>query len=127
MSQVDLHKEKAQMELVLAKVLRFGILLSLFLLAAGLLFYLLQGGHGASLDKMQDFQIFQHLASHGLWHPISMMLVGLALLILTPIFRVLATFILFLQEGDRLYVLFTSLVMVIILLSILLGVFFDIK
>ncbi|EGV08291.1 hypothetical protein HMPREF1042_1482 [Streptococcus constellatus subsp. pharyngis SK1060 = CCUG 46377] len=49
------------------------------------------------------------------------MLLGSFMLILTPIFRVISTFIIFLKTKDKMYMIFTAIVMIIILVSIVLG------
>lgn len=53
--------------------------------------------------------------------PTALMLVATVLLILTPVVRVIVSIIAFAQEGDRKYVLVTSIVLAVIVLSILLS------
>lgn len=121
MREEVLRSEKEEMEAVLAQILRWGILLSLLLLLLGLVLHLLQGGQGLDLSQLDSFSLLAHLTSHPIWNGVTVMVFGLALLILTPIFRVVATFLIFVKEKDRLYIRFTSLVMVIIVISIILG------
>ena len=119
MREEVLQKEKEEMEAVIGNLLRWGIILSLVLLAAGLLLYLLQGGHAISLHQLEDFRLVEYITHHSIFDGLTLMIFGVALLILTPIFRVFATFLIFQKEGDRLYVRFTAIVMVIIGISIL--------
>ena len=53
--------------------------------------------------------------------PDAIILFGLFLLILTPIFRVGVSIILFFKEKDNLYVIITSFVFIILLLGLILG------
>ena len=121
MREEVLELEKAEMEAVLGRILRAGIILSILLLGAGILLYLVQGGQAIGFADLENFHLMAWLTSHAPWDGVTLMIAGLALLILTPIFRVLATFLIFLKERDRLYIAFTAVVMVIILISILMA------
>lgn len=64
-----------------------------------------------------------NVVMHGLatLDPAVLMLVACVLLILTPVVRVIVSIIAFAEEGDRKYVLVTSIVLVVIVLSVVLG------
>ena len=53
--------------------------------------------------------------------PYAVILSGLLLLVLTPVFRVGVSILVFAQEKDRLYVAITSIVFVILIISFWLG------
>ena len=63
-------------------------------------------------------EIFKGLVS---FKSYSIMLTGLLILILTPVFRVGVSIIVFFKEKDFLYVKITSLVFCILLISFILG------
>ena len=63
--------------------------------------------------------IMLHQAMHG--DPDAVMIVGLMVLTLVPLARVLFCFLLFLREGDFVYVLFTAYVLTSLILGIVLG------
>lgn len=53
--------------------------------------------------------------------PTVLMMIACVLLILTPVVRVIVSIFAFAQEGDRKYVLVTSIVLAVIVLSVVLG------
>ena len=121
MRNQSLKAEKEQMELILGKLLRLGILLSLVFMLLGLGLFLLQPQPEVNLENLSSFKPLAYVGSHSLFDGVTVMLVGVFLLILTPIFRVISTLIIFAKEKDLLYLRFTSLVLVIIIVSIILG------
>lgn len=121
MRNESLKAEQEQMELILGKLLRLGILLSLVFMLLGLGLFLLQAQPEVNLENLSSFKPFAYVGSHSLLDGVTVMLMGVFLLILTPIFRVISTLIIFAKEKDLLYLRFTSLVLVIIIVSIILG------
>ena len=116
-----LEQEKSQLDLVMGKILRTGIILSFLLMLGGLLIFLFSSRSAFQLKDLASFNPLSYLREAGLLDGISLMLAGLFILILTPIFRVLSTFVIFWKNKDQLYLRFTFLVLVIILISILLA------
>jgi len=116
-----------RMEAMVALVLRGGVLLAAGVTIAGAIPLLL--GHGGEHPNYHAFHgttapyrslgaILQG-APHG--DPLAIIAVGIVLLIATPISRVLLTLIGFVVERDRMYVVLTSLVLLILLYSLLAG------
>lgn len=60
---------------------------------------------------------------HGLatWDPVAIMLVATALLILTPVVRVMVSIYVFATTGDRQYAVVTSIVFAVVAATVILG------
>ncbi|AGU78205.1 kdo(2)-lipid A phosphoethanolamine 7''-transferase [Streptococcus intermedius] len=116
-----MREEKEQLDLVMGKILRVGILLSLIFMFLGLIFYFFSGQQVISLGNLEQFNPVGYVKSHSIFDAVTFMLLGSFMLILTPIFRVISTFIIFFKTKDKMYMMFTAIVMIIILVSIILG------
>lgn len=114
-----------RIELVIAQLLRAGVLISAFVVIAGAILYL-----GPHPWARVDYRVFHsepaelrtvdgilHDAFAG--HASGIMQLGLLLLIATPIARVAFSVFAFAMEGDRMYVVFTLIVLAILLYSLL--------
>jgi uncharacterized membrane protein len=120
------HREKTNsenvetMEIVISKYLRIGVALSAIIIIAGLLRFLIVGSGGYPVGRYPSSigGIMKGLIAA---KPDAIILTGLFLLILTPIFRVGVSIILFFKEKDYLYVSITSFVFIILLLGLFLG------
>ena len=109
-----------QAELIISHVLRGGVLLSAAIISSGVvLFYVrafASGGHG------EDPSAFPHtLASVGQGlargDPQAIIIFGLLVLLATPVVRVAVSIVAFLLERDWRYVVITTLVLLILLIS----------
>ncbi|WP_368399411.1 DUF1634 domain-containing protein [Streptococcus anginosus] len=116
-----MQKEKEELDLVMGKILRIGIFLSILFMFIGLVLYLFSGQQVISLKNLEQFNPVAYVKSHSIFDAVTFMLLGAFILILTPIFRVISTFIIFVKTKDKMYTIFTAIVMVIILVSIILG------
>ena len=114
------HEEQlVSMELFIGKSLRIGVLLSGAVIAIGLILLLLKTPAGSSAGTAYGLlQIWHGLL---LGQPDAIIYLGLLLLILTPIFRVAASVVLFFYQRDFVYVAITSYVLGVLILSLLLG------
>lgn len=116
-----------KLEQLVGNVLRAGVLLSAVVVLAGGILYLARHG-----GNVADYRVFQGepkayrtvgamlsgaLAGSGR----EIILVGILLLIATPVLRVALCVIGFLFEKDWLYVLFTTVVLAVLLASLLGG------
>lgn len=110
-----------QVDILISTILRWGVSLSATIVAAGGVWYLVESG-----SSRPDYSHFQEI--HGisalLGLPASelMMLAGLLLLIATPVARVVFSVFAFAIERDRMYVVFTLIVLAILLVSIFSGI-----
>jgi uncharacterized membrane protein len=113
-----------RVEIVLAHLLRGGVLAAAFVVIAGAILYL-----GAHARTHVDYRTFygapeQLRSVHGVVQaaisgtPMGIMQLGLLLLIATPIARVIFSVFAFALEGDRMYVLFTLIVLAVLLYSL---------
>jgi uncharacterized membrane protein len=114
-----------QVEILIGQVLRAGVLLSCFVTLIGLTLYLLHHGnaipayhvfHSVRAPLRSVYQVFPN-AFHGT--PLAIIQLGVLLLIATPVARVAFLVGAFALERDRMYVLVSGLVLIILLASIL--------
>ena len=118
-------------ELIISSVLRTGVLLSMTIILAGTLLTfvhhreyvsspaelvrLSQPGEAVPQTIRDVLSGVRELRGQ------SIVAAGLLLLILTPVVRVATSILVFVAQGDRTYVLITSVVLLLLLLSFLLG------
>ncbi len=121
-SEMEWYEE--QVENTIAQLLRGGVLLAAIVVIVGAVLYL-----GSSPLTRVSYRTFQgepeHLKSvHGIVRSAfagqarSIMQLGLLLLIATPIARVIFSVFAFAIEGDRMYVIFTLIVLAVLLYSL---------
>lgn len=122
-------------EVIVSSLLRFGVLISLALVAIGVILMLATGGtgYGGGLDlpglltgegapsAAWPHTVGSVLSGTAAARPYALILLGLLLLIATPVLRVIISVFLFMIEHDHLYVLITLFVLGVLLLSFLLG------
>jgi uncharacterized membrane protein len=112
-----------QAELVISYVLRGGVLLSAAIILAGVVMFYYQyyttSGHAISTAFPHSLAgVFADLA-HG--NPLGIILLGLLVLLATPFARVAVSIVAFALEHDWRYVVITSLVLIILVASFVLG------
>lgn len=114
------NEETQQVEIIISRCLQVGVLLSAIIIFAGLMLFIVTGksGYPGSTYPTSPLAVF---AGAALLKPYAVILLGLFILILTPVFRVGVSTIAFLKEKDYLYVGITLIVFVILIISFLLG------
>lgn len=114
------NNEIENMEIVISRFLRIGVMLSAIVISIGLLMFLISGnsGYASNYFPTTPSEIFNGLL---LLKPYAIILAGLIILILTPVFRVGVSILVFIKEKDFLYVKITSLVFLILIISFVLG------
>jgi uncharacterized membrane protein len=107
-------------ELAVSQLLRIGVLISGTIIAIGLILFLVTGKSGYP-GKSFPTRFTDIL--HGLivFKSYAIILTGLFLLILTPVFRVFVSIFVFWKEKDKLYVIITTIVFIILMISLALG------
>lgn len=107
-------------ELIISKCLKIGVLASAAVIATGLALFLITGtgGYPDNSFPTDPLVILQGVAA---LKPYAVILAGLFILILTPVFRVGVSIIVFLKEKDHMYVKITAVVLAILIVSFLLG------
>lgn len=115
-----------QTELIISFVLRFGVLLSGSVILFGFILFLFHRESGSLHNLEGTHPIFPHtfsavLAGVGNGDPVAMIMLGLVLLIATPVTRVAISILAFAVEKDWTYVIITCVVLTILLISFFLG------
>ena len=107
------------------RVLLAGMLISSALFAIGIVRALLHPGYIPLTADWVRQQYHWRTLTKGLLElqPSSVMLVATALLILTPVTRVVVSIYAFAMDHDRKYVLVTSLVLLVMAITVVLGIF----
>jgi uncharacterized membrane protein len=107
-------------EVIISRILQVGVITSACVVAIGLALYLITGssGYPGSTFPSSPAAILQGLIG---FKPYAVMLLGLTLLILTPVLRVGISVLVFIREKDYLYVKITALVFTILIVSFILG------
>jgi uncharacterized membrane protein len=111
-----------QTELIISNVLRGGVLLSAGIILVGVVMFYAQyfasGQSGVSAYPHSFLAVFSGVAQG---NPLSVIALGLLVLLITPVMRVAVSILAFGVERDWLYVVITTIVLIILLISFLLG------
>ena len=110
-------------ELLISHVLRGGVVLGAIVIAAGLVAFYARYGPNPPLIVAQIYPHSLEQTFVGLAHgsPQAFMVLGLLILLATPVVRVAVSIVAFVLERDWTYVAITALVLAILLVSFLLG------
>lgn len=114
------RSEAEEVEAIVSRVLRIGVLISAAVIVAGLILLLIAGNTGYP-EGTYPVSPGAAVAGAAALKPAAVLQTGLMLLILTPVLRVAASLFIFLKERDYLYVVITLIVLVILAVSFLLG------
>lgn len=117
---MEVKSEIEEVELVISKFLKIGVMLSAAIVFIGFFMFLVTGNSGYPSDTFptNPIDIFQGLVA---FKPYAIILTGLLILMITPVFRVGVSIIVFIKEKDFLYAKITSLVFLILVISFVLG------
>lgn len=133
---VTKKEDLLRIELMIAQLLRAGVILSFVILAIGIGAVLITGQTGYDQIHMDDLQsIIRYTGKHPSFpnslsdiflgilalKPYAIIALGLVVLIAIPVMRVSVSVIAFGIEHDRLYVVITAFVLAMLLLSFLIG------
>lgn len=136
MAEAAAGRDRIRMgELVVSSILRYGVLVSMALIACGVLLLFASGHTGyTGADDLGALRRYAS-AQETPWprtldgvvggaiagRPYALILLGLLLLIATPVLRVAVSVVLFLVERDYTYVAITLFVLGVLVLSFFLG------
>lgn len=117
-----------QLQNTIGNVLRYGVLSALTVTLLGGIILLLKDSQqvvsfSTFIEKDQNlFLVFKNILN-GVkeWNGESIIFLGILLLFLTPALRLLLSLFSFLLEKDRMYVIITSIVIAVIILSVSFG------
>ena len=103
--------------------LLYGMIASSILFAVGLVRGMLLHTEFPLTDAWVTSHYHWKVVTHGIAtaDPMVLMMIATVLLILTPVVRVIVSIIAFAQDGDRKYVLVTSIVFAVMVLTVLLA------
>ena len=122
------HVSEKILSNIIVKTLRTGVVLSMTITVIGLVKYLLTSNNNRLnfSDFVTDYGFAFKTFREGLSHfdSISIMLLGVLALMLTPIARIFFSVIGFALIKDRLYVVVGTVTLTVIALSIIIGLFF---
>jgi len=121
-----------RVEVIIGNLLRIGVIVSALIVFSGGFLHLMSDGHKPAPD-MHDFRkqprqlrnpvhILREAAS---MHELGLIMLGLLLLIATPVARVIFSVAAFALQRDYLYVFFTLLVLSVLLYSLFSGYLSD--
>ncbi len=114
------NSEIQDVELAVSRWLRIGVFISAAVIILGLILLFIRGESGYPGNDYPHSlpDIFNGTVQ---FKPYAVITTGLILLILTPVLRVAISIWVFVREGDKLYVIITSIVLVILIISFILG------
>ena len=107
-------------ELFVSYALRIGVLLSATVITMGLLRFFITGESG-DIGHFYPTHIRDIIAGAVAFKPFGVIMLGLVLLILTPVLRVGISLLVFITEKDWLYVGITAIVFLILISSLFFG------
>ena len=120
---ISIHPvQDRDVEKIVGKLLRFGVITASLVVLAGGLLFLVQYGK----EARPDYHIFKgeensYITFEGIFmglftfKPMAIIQFGVLLLIITPIMRILFSLFAFILEKDKMYVVITLIVLAIIL------------
>jgi len=121
------HDETRKVELVIGKILRIGVVTSAIVILIGMGLYFMNGaGYPPVVKNGQTIiefpkrfsAIFAGIAAGKSY---AVIMLGVFLLILTPVLRVVVSIYAFYKEKDKLYVIITTIVLVILMFAMIMG------
>ncbi|AKP67625.1 DUF1634 domain-containing protein [Companilactobacillus ginsenosidimutans] len=112
--------EMRDVELIIGKILRVGVIVSAAVIVIGILLYFFNGGAGYPNGEWpRRFGVMFQGIAQGKSYAVIML--GIFLLILTPVLRVVVSIYAFAKEHDRLYVYITTAVLIILIFAMIFG------
>ncbi|PMD73163.1 DUF1634 domain-containing protein [Companilactobacillus nuruki] len=113
------HEETRKVELIIGKILRIGVSISAIVILIGVALYFMNGsGYVGNSFPRRFSAIFNGLAAGKSY---AVIMSGVFLLILTPVLRVVVSIYAFYKEHDTLYVVITTIVLVILMFAMFMG------
>lgn len=114
------NQDIVEVELAVSRWLRIGVIISALVIIFGLVLLFVQGSSGYEGSTFPHSLPDIYKGTVAL-KPYAVITTGLILLILTPVLRVAISIWVFMREGDKLYMGITTLVLIILVISFLIG------
>ncbi|KRM86565.1 DUF1634 domain-containing protein [Lacticaseibacillus thailandensis] len=115
------REESKYVALMIGRIMRIGVMAAVVVLLIGLVMMMFQGGQLTAATQPHRFGTIFVGLMHG--QADAVMMVGLFLLILTPVLRVVVSIYAFMVEHDQLYVWITTVVLIILVVAMIIGYF----
>ena len=115
----NVKDEMAQVEIIIGKIMRIGVLIAAIVMIIGLVMFFINGGGYVNNAFPTTLSNVISGIPHGKAY--ALMMGGIFLLILTPVLRVVVSIYAFIVEKDTLYTWITILVLVILIISFIIG------
>lgn len=118
----DMRKEIEDIERIIGKIMQIGVMIAAAVLVTGLAALLITGqsGYPAGVHPHSPSTILRGVVQ---LRPYAIMMLGIFLLILTPVLRVVVSIYAFIKERDRLYTWITTAVLIILIIAMGIGYF----
>lgn len=112
---------KKNAEGIIIKVLRVGVIVSSLLILLGMI---LLYANGEDITRSFNVTSLSEIIKGSVsFDSCSIIMLGLLMLIITPVLRVVASMFVFISEKDFLYFRITIIVLIILLISFLIGIY----
>jgi uncharacterized membrane protein len=114
---------KSWMDIAITRLLRTGVLLSVGIIAAGMVIAFVHDSASFSTSPGTHFPntISEVIAGVRIGNGPAIMMLGLLVLIATPVARVALSIVIFIIERDRIYAAITAAVFVILMIAFAVG------
>lgn len=112
--------EMQKVEVIIGQILRIGVAISVGVILIGIIVYLFSGNSGY-VDNNFPTRLTTIFAGIGNGKSYAIMMLGLLLLIFTPVLRVIVSIYAFAKEKDTMYTVITTIVLIILVVAILIG------
>ena len=113
--------ESAKIDKIIGYILRIGVTISSIVILIGLLMYFFNGGSGYKSGYYPtSLNTIEQGISQG--KSFAVIMLGLLLLISTPVLRVITSIVPFYLERDWTYVVITTIVLIILIISLFIGI-----
>ncbi len=115
-----MKKIKMDMEIIISRFLRIGMIFSAGIITIGMLIFLITGNSGYS-ENVYPVKVYDILSGVVMLKSYAIIMAGLLSLIILPVGRVALSLMLFYNERDFLYVKITAIVLAVLIFSFFMG------
>lgn len=118
--QKGIDKEQ-DVALLIGHIMRIGVIFAAIVMLIGLLLLFIRHGGGHATKDFFPTTLTGIVTGICALKPAAIMMGGLFLLLLTPVLRVVVSIYSFIKEKDMLYVVLTTIVLLILIFSFIMG------
>ncbi|GKQ42450.1 membrane protein [Companilactobacillus sp. RD055328] len=114
-------QEMKKIEVIIGQILRIGVVISVGIIAIGIILYLFSGTGGYANNAFPT-SIYDIVIGVNQGKPYAFMMLGLLFLIFTPVLRVIVSIYAFAKERDTMYTVITTIVLIILIIAMIIGI-----